>query len=851
MSCGAWLGKRYDRVGRRVYAGLLSLAALLGAASAAASAAAQSPRITALEVEGLHQLTAETVLFYLGLEVGGPLDEDALNRGFHELWSRELVEDVTVEVVPDEVVPDKVALDDTAPPEAPSSAPRVRVVVHVVERPRLLSVEYEGLDRISKADLTDRILTENIEVQEGTPLARGELRRVQRAIEELYRDKGYRFATARYRLEEVQPHRYRATFTVDEGRRVRIGEVDFTGNEVIGELPLQWRMKHTRETNLVNRLLKKDIYHPGKLEEDLARIRDAYRRKGYKNVTVGEPEIEIRERGSAVSRGQIPPKPSRRRLEITIPLEEGERWRLGDITLHGNETFSDQQLLAAFEIRRGAWLRSKKIEEGLEALDTLYQNRGFLFARIEPEIRERDSEPGEGAEERIADLVVRITENDRYTVGRIRIEGNHKTRDKVLRRELRLQEGFVMNTGAVRNSVFKINQLGFFQLDTEEPVSFEVDRETKEVHLTFHGEEAERTELQFGGGWNDSFGLEGQVSVRTSNFLGRGETLGIQLARGEFRDLLDLSYFVPWFLDRPQTVGIRVFDQDRFFEVDDQDFDQRARGYQLSYGRSRGLFQSVSVAYQRVDQDQLFTVLELNQDTQEDERVPVEIRQRVASVRPSWVYDSRDSRFEPTRGRRIAASVEYADDALGGDLSLVRPELSFSLFQPMSRLPLQTVFAFNVEAGWVDNLGETVLTPSQRFFLGGESSIRGHRTGTLFVRDQEGRRRVDPFGFALGGDRRLQLNLEAHALLGGPVRLLWYLDAGNVWDSEFGVDVTDLRATTGLELRLTVPMFGAPLRLIYAHNLDPIDEVLDVDTGAVLVPGDDFRSFQLNIGTTF
>jgi len=795
--------------------------------------------ITSLEVEGLRQLAPETVLFYLGLEEGAVLDEAALDRGLKSLWSRQLVDDVEIELLPDGSRPD--------------DSEGVRIVVRIVERPVLLSIDYEGLERVSRADINDRILADDIQVGEQTPLSRGELNRVRRVIEELYREKGYRFATAGYRLEEVQPQRYAATFTVDEGDRVRIGEVGFTGNEAIGELPLQWRMKHTRETNLINRLLKKDIYNPGNLEEDLARIRDAYRRRGYKNVDVGEPEIEVQGPSRGTSGETSGEETRKRRLEITIPVEEGERWRLGEITLHGNEAFSDQQLLRVFEIRSGSWLRSEKIEEALEALDTIYQSHGYLFVRIEPEIRERSSDlaQGEMDSERVADLIVRITEQEPYTVGRIRIEGNHKTRDKVLRRELRLQEGFVMNSGALRNSVFKINQLGFFQLDAEEPVSIEVDRDANRVDLTFHGEEADRTELQLGGSWNDSFGLEGQVSMRTTNFLGRGETLGIQLARGELRDIVDLSYFVPWFLDRPQTVGARVFDQDLSFEVDDQDLDQKASGFQLSYGRSLGLFHSLSVAYNWVDQNQLFQVLEFNEETQEDERVPVEIRQKVASVRPSWVYDSRDSRFEPIRGRRITASVEYADDTLGGDLSLLRPELSFSLFQPMSRLPLQTVFAVNVEVGWLESLRDTVLTPSQRFFLGGESSIRGHRTNTLSVRDEEGRRLFDDFGFALGGDRRLQLNLEAHALLGGPVRLLWFLDAGNVWDSGVGVDVTDLRATTGLELRLNVPMFGAPLRLIYARNLNPLGEVLDPDTGAVLVPGDQFESVQFNIGTTF
>jgi len=777
--------------------------------------------ITSIEVQGVRQLSPETVLFYLGLEEGGTLDETELNAKIQSLWSRQLVDDVTVEAFAD-------------------GTDRVRLVVTVRERPMLLSIEYKELKRVSRSDITDRILSDNINVLEQTPLSVGELNRVKQVIEELYQEKGYRFAEAAYRLEEVQPNRYAVAFTIDEGTRVRIAAVKFTGNEVFGHLRLQWMMKGTKETNLLNRLLKKDIYNPSKLEEDLERIRESYRQKGYKNVAILDPEIEVRAKHPN-ARTQ---EKQKRRMIITIPIDEGQRWRLGEISIQGNEKFSDQQLLRAFEIRNGSWLRSKKIDEALETIDEVYQNNGFIYSRVEPEVRERG--------DNVADLVVTVSENEQFNIGRIEFEGNTRTRDKVLRRELRLQEGFIMNSGALRNSVFKVNQLGYFQLDQEEPVAIDVDNDEKEVDLTFKGEEADRTELQFGGGWSETFGFEGQFALRTRNFLGRGETLGIQVASGRFRDVIDLSYFVPWFLDKPQTVGARIFEQNINFDLDDQDFRRELRGIQLTYGRSLRLFQNMSLVYSLSDRDDLFTSLVFNEETQEDERVPVRVQQSLASLRPTWVYDSRDSRFEPTRGRRIAASVEVAADFLGGDTELIRPELTFSLFQGVTRLPVQTVFAVNLEAGHVENVGDLPLSPFERYYLGGESSIRGHRVNSIFVRAEDGRRIIDPsFGVSLGGDQFLQINLEYHVLLGGPLRLLWFVDAGNVWDRKVGVDYSNLRTTTGIELRLNVPVFGAPLRLIYATNLDPIEEVRDPNTGLIIVPEDNFESFQFNIGTSF
>lgn len=777
--------------------------------------------ITSIEVKGLRQLSPETILFYLGLEEGQSLDETKLDEAIQNLWSRQLVDDVSIEA--------------TA-----AGADGVSLEITVRERPMLQSIEYQEMKRINRSDVTDRILADNIDVLEQTPLSIGELNRVQQVIEELYQEKGYRFAQASYRLEEVQPNRYTVTYTVDEGTRVRIAAVEFTGNDVIGELRLQWLMKGTKETNLLNRLLKKDIYNPAKMEEDLERIREAYRQRGYKNVAILDPEIEIKAR-----RPNAPTlENQKRRMIVTIPIDEGSRWRLGEVTIQGNEKFSDQQLLRAFEIRSGSWLRSKKIDEALEAINEAYQNNGFIYARVDPELEERG--------DHVADVVITVNENEQFQVGRIEFEGNTRTRDKVLRRELRLQEGFIMNSGALRNSVFKINQLGYFQLDQEEPVSIDVDNDDKEVNLTFKGEEADRTELQFGGGWSETFGFEGQFAMRTRNFLGRGETLGVQFASGRFRDVADLSYFVPWFLDRPQTVGVRLFEQEINFDLDEQDFQRELRGAQLTYGRSLKLFQSMSVSYSFSERDDLFTSLVFNEETQEDEPVPIRVQQSLASVRPAWVYDSRDSRFEPTRGRRIATSIEFADSFLGGDTELIRPELAFSLFQPVTRLPTQTVFAINLEAGYVENRGELALSPFERYYLGGENSIRGHRVNSIFVRGEDGRRILDPnFGVALGGDQFLQVNVEYHVLLGGPLRVLWFFDAGNVWDSELGRDLSNLRTTSGIELRLTVPVFGAPLRLIYATNLDPIDQVRDPETGFIVVPGDNFESIQFNIGTSF
>ena len=777
--------------------------------------------IESIELRGLQALTEDTILFYLGLQPGQAMDEAQLNRNVKELWNRSLVDDVEVEAVP-------------------AGADAVKLIITVQERPVLRSIDYQGLKRISKTDIQDKLSTQRIRVREGEPMSLGELHRVKALIEEMYAEKGYRFAQARFNVEEADgPNEKRVTFTVDEGNRVRIADIQFEGNEVYSDIRLKLAMKNIKESGLITRMMKKDIYDPAKLQEDLDKVRDVYRAAGYKNVVVGEPVIEVR----ALKPNAANVADQKRRMFVTLPIDEGERWKLGEVTIEGNEIHSDQALLRVFKTRPDSWLRSKVVDEGVKAVQDLYQNTGYIYSRVEPELVEREG--------RVADLVVHVSEGEQFKVGRIEFEGNERTQDKVLRRELRLYEGGVVNVAAVRNSVLKIKQLGYFDLNEEDPVQIEPDVERKEVDLLFKGKEADRTELQFGGGWSELDGFFGQFAVNTKNFLGRGEQVGVSFQSGRYRDFFDLSYYKPWFMDRPQSIGIRAFNQDLNYDLfgDTQEQLRSSRGGILTYGRNFRLFQSASVSYNRARYEDTLRGIVPERQPGDPEPLPGDPKPGDAysftdvidnsSLRPLYVIDSRDNPFEPTRGQRLSVGFEYAGGFLGGENYFTRPEVAYSAFVPVSNYPTPTVFALNVEGGLVDAFGGKELQPLERFYLGGENSIRGHRFRSLFLRKPDGTPRQDPTtGVILGGDSFLQVNLEYHFLLGGPFRLLLFGDAGNVFGEGQSFDLSNLRYTAGAEMRILLPVFGAPLRFIYAFNLD--EQI-----------GDSFEDFQFSIGTSF
>ncbi len=811
-------GSRRWKIMRRLLAALLLPLVLSGGIPARAQESVNGRTIEAIEFRGLKALSEDTLRYYLGLEPGKPLNEEDLNSHIKQLWDRNLVDDVSVESIP-----------------TPAG---VKLVITVVERPVLRSIEYEGLKRFSKTDLQDKMTTQRIRIHEGDPLSLGELQRVKTLIEEMYGEKGYRFATAQYTVEDVGTNEKKVIFTVDEGNRVRISDIDFEGNTVFNDLRLRLAMKKTKETGPITRLSKKDIYDPAKLQEDLDKVRDIYRGAGYKNVVIGDPKVEVR----ALNPGAADPKEQKRRMFITVPIEEGERWKFGQVTIEGNQIYSDELLMRAFIHKTGGWLRSKVIDDGVKQITDAYHNTGYIFARVDPELIEREN--------RVADLVIHVREGDQFTVGRIEFQGNDRTKDKVLRRELRLYEGGLMNVTAIRNSVLKVNQLGYFKLNEEDPVEIDTDTEKKKVNLMFKGDEADRTELQFGGGWSELDGFFGQFAVNTKNFLGRGEQVGVSVQTGKLRDFFDLSYYVPWFLDRPQSVGIRAYDQSLQYGLfsDQEQYLRDSKGAVLTYGRNFRLFQSASISYNNsryndetriTAQDPAITGVPLPEGVKPGDVITQRIVINNSSLRPSYVIDSRDNPFEPNHGKRLTLAVEYAGGFLGGDNYFIRPEMSFSIFQPLSNYPTKTVLAFNAEAGLIEPFSGRELSSLERFFLGGENSIRGHRYRSIFLRQPNGDPVRDPVTqVILGGDKFAQFNLEYHFLLGGPFRVLLFADAGNVYGEDQSLDLSNLRTTAGVELRVFLPVFGAPLRFIYAKNLDPL-------------PQDSFEDFQFSIGTSF
>jgi outer membrane protein insertion porin family len=394
-----------------------------------------------------------------------------------------------------------------------------------------------------------------------------------------------------------------------------------------------------------------------------------------------------------------------------------------------------------------------------------------------------------------------------------------------------------------KKGLYKTTQLGYFKI--EEDPDFRVSPDQKAVDVTIKGTDTNRNEVQFGAGYSQLDGLFGQFQFNTRNFLGRGDTLGIQFQKGSLSNFVDLSFTEPFFLDKRMAIGGAIFNRG----LEYIDVQQKTRGVNASLGLGLGLWDVASFFYGFTDTTQTYQVFPPPPPPGAG-TVPAAygtFKGTTSSFTPGYRYDSRNDPFDPNRGRRYGAAVTWAGGLLGGDFSYFQPAVSFTWYVPFTR---RSNWAFNIEGGWLKPYGGKELPLFARYRIGGDRSIRGYQFGTIIPIDEAGHAYFDANGAPLGGDKFYYVNIEYVVALAGPLKIAAFLDAGNTWIEQQTWKPFELRATTGLEARIFLPIFQAPLRFIYGIKLNP-KQILE-PSGAPWPYADTAKtSFTFTIGSTF
>jgi outer membrane protein insertion porin family len=339
--------------------------------------------------------------------------------------------------------------------------------------------------------------------------------------------------------------------------KAKVRSIDFVGNKVFSDRRLRGIMKEVKKHNLYTWIRKKNVYVPSKLDEDLEHIKNFYQDHGYQNVSFGDPEVK--------TVGQ--------RVKITIPVKEGEIHTFGEVSVSGNTVFTSDQVIGDWPLKKGETIRRKPIQARIDAFDEAYRMRGYIYAYLDPEYVQKGNN--------VVDVNIRVFEGEQFRLGRLEFEGNTTTKDKVLRREIFLEEGNIMDMETFKQSLYKLGQLGYFKV-TDNP-DFRVNPETKTVDITVKGAEEGKNDIQFGGGYSEGGGFFVQAQFATRNFLGEGENFGLSYQRGRRTNFFSISYADPWFMDTPNSLGISLFNRDTQYP-ERYGFNATSRGGTIAYG---------------------------------------------------------------------------------------------------------------------------------------------------------------------------------------------------------------------------------------------------------------------------
>lgn len=795
-------------------------------APAPAARASPSETIVGIRVVGYQTVSPDTIAHYLGIKVGDPYDAEKIRANFQTLWDVGLLENVRI--------------------EAEHSGAGVTLVVIIEERPIVKEVEFTGNKKLSTSQIRDALKEAKVDVKAGAPLSLRDIARTRSAIADLYQAQGFRSATIDYRIDDLSKTEKKVVFLVDEGDKVKIEAIHFTGNRAVSAQSLRNAMHKTKVATFWRVLSENTVYSQANYEADVESIKGVYQSKGYKDIVVKDPTLDV-----YVANPKAKPKKIKRRVRITIPIVEGDRFYTNQIHITAVQqnsqptedpspkVFPKEVLLKKFwELPPGSVLNRDRLVEALAGIEAMYKSRGYIYWFADPVYQE--------VGEHKVDIDVKIFEGEKYYLGHLEVTGNTQTRDKVIRREFALDEGDVMNMEAVKKSIQKITQLGYFKL-AEEP-GFAVRPEEKKVDVVIKGQETSRNEIQFGAGYSGFDGFFGQFSFQTRNFLGRGEVIGISAQLGKVSNYFDLSYTVPWFMDRNQSVGGSLFRR----RVNYLSIDERRQGGSAFYGKGIGLFDSVSLLYAYEDIKANFPV-RLAQTPPGQPPPPQKFTQTTgttSSLTPAYRYDSRNDPFDPTRGFRLFAGLQVAPQFLGGSNVFIKPTLGSTLYIPV-RIPRHGLLGLNLEVGYVKPISGGDLPIFERFQLGGEQSLRGFQVGAVLpLKPKTHQVFTDDSGRILGGNKFFVLNLEYQFVQVGPAKLLAFVDVGNNYFETQNFDLSNVRSSAGAEMRIFLPIFQAPLRFIYSFNLDPVQPI-DQFGFPISYLKEKKSGFTFSIGRTF
>ena len=755
-----------------------------------------------------------------------PYDEsvqEVLRADFQRLWETNFLNDLVIEIIDDPY---------------PNGVEAKRALFLLEERERVRIVTFEGSDQYDRTEIDEAMESVGIELRLDTRVDPGVIRNTEGLLRSMWAEKGYQFAEVSYEVTALPggPKVVQLVFNIDEGPKVEVNEISFVGNDAISSGELKKQMKNTRERWMFSLITGRGAYRPLGFDQDADALVAYYRSQGFIDVQVGQPDLEY---------GEVTANGKKRPVRLRVPVTEGERYRVGDVTFDGMGVVRLEALEEIFvDLRPGGYYEEGKVRDAMLVAREAYGAGGYYEMTGFPDtVRREETHPEPRINgDPVVDVTLRLQEGDQYFVNRIKFRGNNTTHDEVIRRELGLVERGVFDTSALKFSVRRLNQLGYFEpLDEENAI--QIDKRPgvdNEVDLTIDLTEANLNQLTFGAGASQFDGFFLQLAFQTTNFLGRGESLSVSVQNGERIKNYQLSFTEPYLFDKPITGGLNIFRRDiRFINQ----FTQSSIGGGGSIGFRVGQWSQMFVgySYEATDVRELNPaflnpdILRFNPFLADALLLGQDSARTISKVTPSFRLNTVDHPIFPTTGKSYSLSLELA--GFGGNTKFYKPIAEAIWY--LKHAP-RLSFGFRARAEYIEPLGNTDVLPIFNLLtMGGEFSLRGFDIRSIGPSDP------DLFGLVIGGNKSLLFNAEYLISIANPVRVILFYDAGQVADFGQQFAMNQFKSSTGVELRFFMPVLNVPFRLIYAWNPN-VDGVLN----------DRFQPqessvFKFAVGTTF
>lgn len=665
----------------------------------------------------------------------------------------------------------------------------VKVIAEVKTRPLIRGVGFDG-----NSKFTDKKLAGETKVTVGQILSDAEIVKARRNIEKYYEDYGYPDVSVNHRLQSTgKPGYADLVFLIGEGEKSEVYNIRFDGNRVLKDVDLRREMT-TKEKGWFSFLSKSGRINTLILEEDIASLEDYYKSKGFWRARVGSPK-RVPRKGDGV--------------DLVIPVAEGARYTVNGISFPNIKVFKKEELMPALSLIGNMPYSSKKMRDDIRMIRSYYGSRGYADVSVVPDVREV-----EGAK---VNIFYKITPGTRKRVGRVNIQGNTKSQDRVIRREVPMRPGENYNSVDLETTKRRLQNLGYFQ-NVDVTGANSSQNEYRDVNILV--QEQKTGSINFGVGFSSIDSIIGRVNLEQSNFditnwgrfTGAGQRFSVNLQIGAQRTDFRVSLVEPWFLGQKLSLGTELYYRDLVFLS--PEYDQTNVGASVFLRKPVGRRSYIKGEY-RIESIEVYAESDTSQAFKDEEEEYLR-----SALSFNYVYDSRDSNQLPRRGHKVDLGLTYAGGVLGGDVD------TFTITGSGTKhwsLPFDTILTARGSFAVVDSHDDDDIPIFERQFLGGARDLRGFQFRDIGPRDDTGPNATQE---VFGGATSLFGSMELTFPVFGQVRGAVFYDAGFVNEDSWDFSTSNLASDVGLGARMTIPGVG-PLAVDYAIPMSSPDDQAD------------------------